>query len=72
MPAMLLMNQLKKRTSKLWLARDDFLCLILASSGIYEIRGQIYLDGRIHEDKIVAGVKCEVYVQVYSCNSCVS
>jgi hypothetical protein len=31
---------------------------------MYEIRGQYYLEGTLHEAKILSGVKCEIFVEV--------
>lgn len=31
-------------------------------SGVYTIRGQTYLEGKLHEDKMRAGVSCEIFV----------
>jgi len=32
--------------------------------GVYTIRGQTYLEGKLHEDKLHAGVNCEIFVDI--------
>lgn len=31
---------------------------------MYEIRGQTYLEGTMHQDKLKEGVKCEIFIEV--------
>jgi hypothetical protein len=33
-------------------------------TGIYTVKGQTYLQGKIHEEKIRSGMPCEVFVEV--------
>jgi hypothetical protein len=35
---------------------------MVSYTGIYTIRGQTYLEGKLHEDKMRAGVECEIFV----------
>ena len=36
------------------------------SSGTYTIKGVTYLEGQCHEDKLVRGAECELFIEVYS------
>ena len=35
-------------------------------SGMYTVKGQTYLQGKIHEEKIRTGMECEIFVEVRS------
>jgi hypothetical protein len=39
------------------------LCLSLRS-GVYTVRGVTYLEGQYHEDRLVTGMKCEIFIEV--------
>lgn len=43
--------------------------MCLFSTGMYTVKGQTYLQGKVHEEKIRSGMVCEVFVEVYcTCN----
>jgi hypothetical protein len=35
---------------------------------MYTVKGQTYLQGKVHEDKIKTGIQCEIFVEVTKLN----
>ena len=36
----------------------------LSRSGVYTVRGVTYLEGQYHEERLLSGTKCEIFVEV--------
>lgn len=37
--------------------------IAIDTSGIYEVRGQTYLEGKVHQDKLKKGTTCEIFIE---------
>jgi hypothetical protein len=35
---------------------------------MYTVKGQTYMQGKVHEDKIKTGIQCEIFVEVTKLN----
>ena len=46
----------------------SYFLFFICRSGVYTIRGVTYLEGQYHEDRLVTGTKCQIFVEVFDCN----